>query len=92
MLPDSSWRALLASALRPATRRRAARVSLVVGSLLVLINHWEALFGDATLNLFKVALTYMVPWGVVTWTSVMRDRELAALGTPSGLDTQRVSE
>lgn len=77
MSSELLWRQVLASASQPTTRRRALRVAVLVGSLLVLINHWEALMGQAPLNLFKIALTYMVPWGVVTWTSVMRDLELA---------------
>ncbi len=48
------------------------KVALVVGSLLALINHYDKL---ATLNfqrsdIFKILLTYLVPYGVSTWSAV----------------------
>jgi len=51
---------------------RALKVALLVGTLLALINH-----GDKILALsltgqdwIKVALTYLVPYGVSTWSAV----------------------
>ena len=59
-------------ALRPSITRRAIKVSLVVGTLLVLINHVPALLqGDMTrFRLFQIVLTYVVPYCVATWSSV----------------------
>lgn len=51
--------------------RRAARVSLVVGSILVAINQWEAVIGNTSFNVLKVLLTYLVPYCVSSYSSVM---------------------
>ena len=50
----------------------AVKVALVVGTLLALINHYDKL---ATMNFqrsdfFKILLTYLVPYGVSTWSAV----------------------
>ena len=50
----------------------AVKVALVVGTLLALINHYDKL---ATMNfqrsdIFKTLLTYLVPYGVSTWSAV----------------------
>jgi len=60
-------------ALTDGTPLRAARLAVVVGTLLVLINQWEALWGASELNWLKVALTYVVPYLVSTFTSVSKD-------------------
>jgi len=44
--------------------QRAILVALCVGSILTLINQFEALFGNETLNLLKIMLTYSVPFCV----------------------------
>lgn len=58
------------------TPKRAARLSIVVGSMLVLINQWEAITGEEAINWFKVALTYCVPYVVTTYTSVSKDLQM----------------
>jgi len=50
----------------------AIKVALFVGTMLALINHGEkilnlSLSGD---DYFKVFLTYLVPYGVSTWSAV----------------------
>ncbi|MEQ6885708.1 hypothetical protein [Salicola sp. Rm-C-2C1-2] len=45
----------------------------MVGTLLVAINQWEALLGQAQLSLPKVFLTFLVPYLVSTYTSVSKD-------------------
>lgn len=55
------------------TPGRAARLAAVVGSLLVLINQWEAVTGSESIDWLKVALTYCVPYLVSTYTSVSKD-------------------
>ncbi|MEM6387608.1 MAG: nitrate/nitrite transporter NrtS [Pseudomonadota bacterium] len=46
---------------------RSLKVSAIVGTILNLINQPEALFGDAPLVLWKVLLTYSVPFLVATY-------------------------
>lgn len=67
-----------------ATRRdilvRAVKVGLIVGTILALINHGDKIFGG-TLDfdsLLKIALTYLVPYSVSTWSSVQTVRALQA--------------
>ena len=50
--------------------RRAFVVALVVGTVLNLINQGDALFGTATVNGLKLALTYAVPYAVCTYGAV----------------------
>lgn len=67
--PPRGW---LADALRADVVRRSLRVALVVGALLVAINHGDHLLAgqmDATAWL-KVALTFLVPYGVSTYASL----------------------
>lgn len=52
---------------------RAAKLAVVVGTLLVLINQWEAVTGFASIDWLKVVLTYCVPYLVSTYTSVSKD-------------------
>ncbi len=59
-------------ALRGDIVRRAVRVSAVVGTLLVAINHGDAVLAgslDAE-RLVRILLTYLVPYGVSTYSSV----------------------
>ena len=55
---------------------RAAKLAAVVGTLLVLINQWEAVVGTASMDWVKVTLTYCVPYMVSTYTSVSKDLHL----------------
>ena len=60
-------------ALSPPVRRTAIRVALIVGTLLVAINHLPALLdGSATTrNVLQIALTYLVPYGVSTYSATV---------------------
>jgi len=52
--------------------RTALRVAIVVGTMLALINHSSAML-DLSLskqNIFQIFLTYLVPYGVSTYSSV----------------------
>ena len=49
--------------------RRSVVVALVVGTVLNLINQSDALFGDAPLILWRLALTYLVPFAVASYGS-----------------------
>lgn len=55
----------------PNVIKRAMKVSLIVGTTLNLINQGEALIAlhFVDLNLLKLVLTYVVPYGVTTYTA-----------------------
>lgn len=59
-------------ALSPPVVRRALKFAAVVGAVLILINHGDALLrGDVSaVRLFKMGLTVMVPYLVSTLSSV----------------------
>ncbi len=54
----------------PAVIGTAIRVSLVVGTVLTLINQGDLLFGGGAVNMAKALLTYMVPYLVSTHGAV----------------------
>lgn len=60
------------TAQQPAVVRRATKVALVVGTILILINHGDALLrGDIPLNrILKMLLTVTVPYMVSTYSAV----------------------
>jgi hypothetical protein len=62
----------------PSVRRRSVGVALVVGSILLAINHGEAiLHGDFSAGrLLRMALTVIVPYLVSTVSSVNAIRQL----------------
>jgi len=65
----TSW---LKLAIQPSIVRRATAYAVVVGTLLVAINHWEAVVsGRVSLReLWQIALTVLVPYLVSTSSSV----------------------
>jgi hypothetical protein len=65
-------REFIALAWQTDVRTRALRVAAVVGSLLVLINQSDAVVsGQLTTDQFlQILLTYCVPYGVSTYSSV----------------------
>ena len=68
--------AFVSVALRSDVVRRSARVAVVVGTLLALINHGDSLLQgtlDAEASM-KILLTYLVPYCVSTWASVQTAR------------------
>ena len=73
----SEW---LRLALDGAVVKRALRTVLVVGSILIGINHGGAiLHGDVDgSRLWKICLTLLVPYGVSTTSSVSALRSVAA--------------
>ncbi|HSG39674.1 MAG TPA: nitrate/nitrite transporter NrtS [Thermoanaerobaculia bacterium] len=68
----------LRDAFEASVRRRALRVALVVGSVLLAINHGDAiLHGDLSGDrLFRMILTVLVPYIVSTVSSVGAIRDL----------------
>ena len=59
------WRGLQT----PQIRRNAVRISAVVGTILNLINQSPALFGDARISWPHVALNYVVPFLVASYSA-----------------------
>jgi hypothetical protein len=62
----------LSIAISPRVVKSAVRVSLLVGTILALINHGEAILALAVPreNLVQILLTYLVPYCVSTWSAV----------------------
>ena len=54
--------------------RRSLYVALVVGTLLNLINQWDAVFAAQSIDWLKLALTYVVPYVVCTYGAVSTQR------------------
>lgn len=65
-------------ALQPSVVKRAFKYAIVVGAILITINHGDAILrGDATLaRLFRMGLTVLVPYVVSTLSSVGSMREI----------------
>jgi hypothetical protein len=59
-------------ALRPDVSRTAIKISLLVGTILALINHGPEIvhFTLSKQDIFQILLTYLVPYGVSTYSSV----------------------
>lgn len=68
---------MLALCLSRSVVRRAAYSAIIVGSVLILINHSDALLrGELDyLRLFRIALTMIVPYIVSTVSSVITIQE-----------------
>lgn len=68
-MPETGFFALAVS---KGVVRRALQVALVVGTLLALINHVDAIIAGsfASKNLVQVILSYLVPYGVSTYSAV----------------------
>lgn len=49
---------------------RSLKVALVIGTVLNLINQGDALWGPASINWFKLALTFAMPYAVSTYGAV----------------------
>ena len=55
---------------------KALRTAAVVGSVLVLINQFEAVYGDESINGVKLGLTYLVPFMVYLYSAISNTRTL----------------
>ncbi|WP_229855129.1 nitrate/nitrite transporter NrtS [Candidatus Sulfurimonas marisnigri] len=71
----------------PNVINRALKVSLIVGTILNLINQGETLvtLDIANLNFIKLGLTYLVPYGVTTYTATAMKVEFL-IGTKAIID------
>jgi hypothetical protein len=76
------WKTVWVCALSDGMPRRSLWVALGVGTILNLINQGDALVAGRPLDLFKLALTYLVPYFVCTYGAVSfrlrRERGTAA--------------
>lgn len=68
----------LALALQPSVVKRALKYAVIVGAVLIAINHGDAIMrGDMPLTrLFRMGLTMLVPYVVSTLSSVGAMREI----------------
>lgn len=59
-------------ALRPKVMKAALKISLIVGTILVMINHGNAILNldIQTERLIQIGLTYLVPYCVSTYSAV----------------------
>lgn len=59
-------------ALRPEVFKTAIKVSLIIGTVLALINHGPALLSLSlsTQNVVQIILTYLVPYGVSSYSAI----------------------
>ncbi len=58
---------------------QAAKVGLIVGTILVLINQGDQIFAGEIPVLWKAALTYLVPYCVATYGAVTAKRRYLAV-------------
>ena len=65
-----SWKQYWVYCVSGGVPRRSLIVSVVVGSILNLINQGDALFGGEPVNMAKIVLTYIVPYVVATYGAV----------------------
>lgn len=67
----SNHPSILQIATRPTVVRSSLIVAVVVGTILNVINQGDALFGDKPLVVWKLLLTFAVPYCVSTYGAVM---------------------
>ena len=75
-------------AAHPATVRRACVTAVIVGGVLIAINHGQAILAGAVTRgrLLQMCLTVIVPYVVSTASSVSTRRELAGTSNPARND------
>ena len=79
-----SWKQYWVYCVSGGVPRRSLIVSVVVGSILNLINQGDALFGGEPVNMAKIVLTYIVPYVVATYGAVSYRMNLAKAEARSG--------
>ena len=65
---------LLQMILGDGTPKKAVLAALVVGTILTAINHGDVLLSGATPPMWKILLTYCVPYCVATWGAITGKR------------------
>jgi hypothetical protein len=79
MPPISRWKLACLCAVSDGVPTRSLWVALIVGTILNLVNQGDTLLAPGSINWFKVALTYCVPYAVCTYGAVSSQLN-AALG------------
>ena len=64
------WSRIWRCCLSDGVPKRSLIVALIVGTILNLINQGDVLFGGGRLNLWKLILTFAVPYVVATYGAV----------------------
>lgn len=82
---DDTGLTLSRALLLPQTVWRAVKISLLIGTLLVLINQGDLILDGVWPPLWKVLLTYLVPYGVASYAAAAMacDRSVAKASVPS---------
>lgn len=80
----------LALALKPSVVKRALKYAIVVGAILIGINHGDAILrGDfPPARLFRMGLTMLVPYVVSTLSSVGAMRDIGNAPSSSSISTR----
>jgi hypothetical protein len=66
---------MLRLALQPGIARAALKVSLVVGTLLNVINNGEQLWAGHGVNIWRVALNFVVPYCVSSYSAARNEAQ-----------------
>ena len=66
----STWKLACRYACSNGVPRRSLYIALIVGTILNVINQGDAILGAASINWFKIVLTYCVPYAVCTYGAV----------------------
>jgi len=74
----------LSLALADGTPKAAVKAALVVGTLLTAINQGDLILAGELPVLWKVGLTYCVPYCVASWGAVSAKRRMRANPATSG--------
>ncbi|MEL7092504.1 MAG: nitrate/nitrite transporter NrtS [Pseudomonadota bacterium] len=79
MAEQSNQTPFLTLAMQPGVVRRAAKISLIVGTILAIINHLPAALSGqlSMLSAVQIVITYAVPYSVATWSAVQTIRDAA---------------
>ncbi len=82
---DEAELTLSRALLLPRTVWRAVKVSLLIGTLLVLINQGDLMLAGGWPPLWKILLTYLVPYGVASYAAAAMacDQPVAKASAPS---------
>lgn len=79
-----SWKQYWVYCISGGVPRRSLIVSVVVGSILNLINQGDALFYGEPVDMAKIVLTYIVPYVVATYGAVSYRINLARIEARGG--------
>lgn len=67
----------------PVTMKRAAKVGLIVGTILILINQGDLLLAGIVPPVWKLLLTYCVPYSVSSYSTAAFIADLSRTNAPN---------